>query len=96
MSAGSIHSYRVLRGKLAIRPGEAATARSGASERVALLVCADLTPTPPARRAVRDAKAVRESIERLLDPNFDRAAIARGEPLASGAKAAAAHAFPFL
>lgn len=44
----------------------------------------------------RDRKAARESIDRLLKWDFDRAVIAHGEPFASGAKAAVEQSFTWL
>lgn len=44
----------------------------------------------------KDRKAARESIDRLLRWDFDRAVIAHGEPFASGAKAAMEQAFTWL
>lgn len=44
----------------------------------------------------RDHKAVRESIDRLLKWDFDRAVIAHGEPFVSGAKAAVEQSYTWL
>lgn len=48
------------------------------------------------RFVYKDRKAARESIDRLLRWEFDRAVIAHGEPLAAGAKAAVEQTFTFL
>ncbi|UQA55805.1 DUF4336 domain-containing protein [Polyangium aurulentum] len=44
----------------------------------------------------RDKRAARDSIDRLLRWDFDRAVIAHGEPLESGAKAIVGGSFDFL
>jgi len=48
------------------------------------------------RFVYRDHKATRESIERLLKWDFDRAVIAHGDPFAGGAKAAVEQSFTWL